>query len=297
MHTLLFLPLLFGCGAESALLQAQIDNLSDGVTGLTTTTAEHDTDIAGLTTRVDTLELTTVPGLIETAVSALESSIVGEITRLEDALFEVQNRVGTTEAATVPPGTIVAFAGHDAPEGWLLCDGDDPRRDEYEALHDAIGETWGDGDGATTFNVPDLRGQFLRGADATGVRDPDAASRTPSADGGSDEGVGTVQDEATASHSHYVSLTSDTVSHSHSGSTNADSSYHGTEYYERGLPAWTSTTTGTFTKAYGSESSPDIRTFTTDTDSHSHSVSGAAASTGGSETRPTNAAVLYIIKT
>lgn len=295
MSSLILLPVLFGCGAESALLQSQIDNLSEDIDVLTTTSAETESSVTALATRVDTLEQTTVPDLIEAAVSALEESIAAEITRLDDAFLQLEDRVATAEAATVPPGTIVAFAGKDVPDGWLPCDGSAVRRDEHEALHNAIGEVWGDGDGSTTFNVPDLRGQFLRGADTSAVRDPDASSRTASADGGSDEGVGTVQDDATVAHTHSVSGSSDSYSHDHGGATGGAypsvlERFAG--YYDNGA-AWTAH--GYFAEFRWESSGTHSHSIASD--SHSHSMTGTAASTGGNETRPTNAAVLYIIKT
>jgi microcystin-dependent protein len=81
-------------------------------------------------------------------------------------------------AAIIPPGMIVPYGGTTAPPGWVLCDGSqyegtDP---QFENLFAAIGTSFG-GDG-TSFNVPDLRGQFLRGLDPSGSVDPDGASRT-----------------------------------------------------------------------------------------------------------------------
>lgn len=61
--------------------------------------------------------------------------------------------------STGPAGTIVDFAGPDLPSSWLNCDGAAVNRITYAALFAAIGVTWGVGDGATTFNVPDLRGR------------------------------------------------------------------------------------------------------------------------------------------
>lgn len=66
----------------------------------------------------------------------------------------------------VPPGAISAYAGASAPEGYLFCKGQAVSRTTYAALFGAIGTTYGAGDGSTTFNVPDLRGDFLRGLDA-----------------------------------------------------------------------------------------------------------------------------------
>jgi microcystin-dependent protein len=60
----------------------------------------------------------------------------------------------------------MAYAASTAPTGWLLCDGSAVSRTTYAALFAVISTTWGSGDGSTTFNVPDLRGQFLRGFDS-----------------------------------------------------------------------------------------------------------------------------------
>ena len=61
-------------------------------------------------------------------------------------------------------GAIVACGGAAAPSGYLLCDGREVSRATYSALFAAIGEVWGVGDGATTFNLPDLQGRVLAGA-------------------------------------------------------------------------------------------------------------------------------------
>ena len=58
------------------------------------------------------------------------------------------------------------FARSTAPDGWLPCDGRAVSRTAYPALYAAIGVTWGAGDGGSTFNIPDLRGEFIRGWDA-----------------------------------------------------------------------------------------------------------------------------------
>lgn len=52
-----------------------------------------------------------------------------------------------------------------APSGWLLCNGSAISRSTYAALFAVVGTLYGVGDGVTTFNVPELRGEFLRGAD------------------------------------------------------------------------------------------------------------------------------------
>jgi microcystin-dependent protein len=66
----------------------------------------------------------------------------------------------------MPPGSLMAYAASTAPSGWLSCNGAAVLRATYADLFSAISTTWGTGDGSTTFNVPDLRGQFLRGYDS-----------------------------------------------------------------------------------------------------------------------------------
>ena len=55
-------------------------------------------------------------------------------------------------------GTVKSFGGSVAPFGWLICDGSAISRTLYAALFDVIGETYGAGDGTTTFNLPNLIG-------------------------------------------------------------------------------------------------------------------------------------------
>ena len=62
------------------------------------------------------------------------------------------------------PGTIQMYAGSIAPEGFLICDGSAINRIDYSVLFSIIGQTYGAGDGVTTFNIPDLRGRVPLGA-------------------------------------------------------------------------------------------------------------------------------------
>jgi hypothetical protein len=62
----------------------------------------------------------------------------------------------------VPPGTVIAFAGKDVPEGYLLCDGRELDTSEYPDLFKAIGAIYG-GTGIDKFKIPDFTGMFLRG--------------------------------------------------------------------------------------------------------------------------------------
>lgn len=62
-------------------------------------------------------------------------------------------------------GQVCFFAMATAPTGFLTCNGAAVSRTTYAALFAAIGTLYGVGDGSTTFNLPDLRAEFIRGAD------------------------------------------------------------------------------------------------------------------------------------
>lgn len=66
---------------------------------------------------------------------------------------------------TVPVGHISQIPYTDVDDGWLECDGSEVSRVEYEDLFEKIGISWGSGDDTNTFNLPDLRGEFVRGWD------------------------------------------------------------------------------------------------------------------------------------
>lgn len=88
-------------------------------------------------------------------------------------------------------GQIAYCAAGVIPSGWLECNGAAISRATYGTLFASIGTNYGAGDGATTFNLPDLRGEFLRGAD-----------RGRGVDAG--RAVGSAQADETRSHSHGI---------------------------------------------------------------------------------------------
>lgn len=114
--------------------------------------------------------------------------------------------------AIVPPGAVMFFARSTAPSGWLKCNGAAISRSAYSGLFSAIGTTFGNGDGFTTFNVPDLRGEFVRGwDDSRGV------------DGG--RAFGSYQSGMIQSHDHTGSSGS-AGSHAHTGSAVSGGSHN-----------------------------------------------------------------------
>ncbi len=125
----------------------------------------------------------------------------------------------------VPPGSVMPFAGGTVPAGWLKCDGRVVSSKTYPRLYAAIGTSWGAGytrtyttneeDGSITvedikgngdFNLPDLRGVFLRGVNgdrADSFVDLDNGSRTNLVNGGAlGNAVGSYQEDEFKSHVH-----------------------------------------------------------------------------------------------
>jgi microcystin-dependent protein len=59
--------------------------------------------------------------------------------------------------ADIAVGTVLLYAGDEAPDGFLLCDGKAVSRKKYAKLYAAIGDKYGNGDGSSTFNLPNMR--------------------------------------------------------------------------------------------------------------------------------------------
>lgn len=107
------------------------------------------------------------------------------------------------------PGTITYWPASTAPTGWLVRDGSAISRSVYSALFAIIGTSFGDGDGANTFNLPDDRGLIM-----SGYKAGDSAFGTFGSSVGS-------KDASVVSHTHTASsITSTSVSdpgHYHTG--------------------------------------------------------------------------------
>lgn len=114
------------------------------------------TALAALVTAADTLIYATgADTFATTKLTELGRLILGCATSSELQLI----------IPSVPAGIIGHFSMESAPSGWLKANGAAISRTSYASLFSAIGTTFGDGDGATTFNVPDIRGEFIRGFD------------------------------------------------------------------------------------------------------------------------------------
>ena len=128
---------------------------------------------------------------------AVDSSAAGYVWTCMDATIgaPVWQQVLTTQYITQnasPSATVAYFASSSLPAGWLECNGAAISRTTYATLFSRIGTTYGAGDNVSTFNVPDLRGYFIRGWDHGAGID-------------TGRNIGTVQADSNASHTHVLS--------------------------------------------------------------------------------------------
>ncbi len=195
-----------------------------------------------------------------TAHSHVEADISDLGQYLSDAAGSIANdgllyaRVDGTWAAFSTAsgnvGEIVAWPHDDVPDGFLDCNGQSVNAVTFSKLFAIIGYMYG-GSGAN-FNLPDLRGSFIRGTANGSGNDPDRLARTDRGDGAVGDLVGTKQGDTFQAHVHDLS----------GGGTDDDGGPR--------PPGGTSADTG--------------------------SLNGAIKSTGGSETRPLNVNMNYIIR-
>jgi len=218
-------------------------------------------------------------------------------------LSDMQTDLNTTINNLGLVGSVTAFARSTAPAGWLKANGAAVSRTTYAALFAAIGTTFGVGDGSTTFNLPDLRGEFLRGwDDARGID--------------SGRAFGTLQTDDLKSHTHTASTGADAHTHTLSTTTSSAGSHghdvlgtgaRGSVVYlgdsiaigvcgiaGGGAKYLTDPGGSTTNLIEGAGAHTHTVSGTTSSDSHTHTVTVNA--TGGTETRPRNRALLFCIK-
>ena len=194
-------------------------------------------------------------GSIEKPFKAANATLPNEVPNLQ----QVQQLLGNQNSGN-PTGTVITFASVTAPNGYLVCDGAEISRTDYANLFTVIGETFGVGDGSTTFKLPDLRGEFVRGFD--GGRGID-----------SNREFGSFQDD-------------EFKSHNHTGSTNSTGAHTHTYSLSEGINV------GAFSKGANSYDNSSVSTSSAGNHSHTLTIN----SSGGAETRSRNIALQYCIK-
>lgn len=117
--------------------------------------------IADINDKLTKLPGVNLPGNQDTSGNADTATKLKKPCKIDDVYFD-----GSQDIRIVPAGAISYFAMPNPPTGWLVADGSPVPRDQYKDLFAVIGTFYGAGDGKTTFNIPDLRGEFIRSWDA-----------------------------------------------------------------------------------------------------------------------------------
>ena len=191
----------------------------------------------------------------------------------------------------MPIGAIIAFPSERIPNGFLPCEGQELSRKQFPELSELLGNTFGGT--ASTFNLPDLQGQFIRGLDREGNVDID--------DQGQYRKIGSSQDDALQGHRHNVPSRNTSYEGSHTHKVFYSS-------YKVGSNTFTDNdrTVYEVPSIYSSSNSQGGDPGTSSSGTHSHTISATATEepinhTYGvvrvaSETRPTNIALIFCIK-
>lgn len=164
-----------------------------------------------------------VGGQLEDAVKNLDTAYVEIKIGTEPPLVPRQPLLRSPFSVPGFVGAVMYFARLDCPNGWVPADGRAiPRSGDYKDLFLALGTTFGQGNGTTTFNLPDLRGMFVRGWDSGGgaARNLDAG-RT----------FGSYQEDEFKSHGHSYLNPLDLNG---SGGSDGPGHHHNASYIETG---------------------------------------------------------------
>ncbi len=167
--------------------------------------------VAGSSIWTETQSVTTTQGVFNVNLGSVTPFTIGFSSQYYLGVTiggtEMSPRTQLTSAAYSmngnPAGTVLAYVGSSAPSGFLICNGNTVSRTTYSELFSIIGTSFGNGDGVTTFHLPDLRGRFIRGYDGTAGNDPDKVTRIESNTGGNTgNNIGSLQDDAFQGHYH-----------------------------------------------------------------------------------------------
>lgn len=250
------------------------------VDGVVQPTSEYSLNMAGTQlTLSEGVPVGTIVRVLALGVASQEAPADDTVTapKLRDGAVTPPKLDAAVAASLVPSGTVQFYASTVAPTGWLKANGAAVSRTAYAALFTAIGTIYGAGDGATTFNLPDLRGEFPRGwDDGRGID--------------SNRAIGTAQAQAYLSHNHGVS----DPGHAH-GVWDPGHAH----YLNYQIPLNTGDTDrGGTSSIFSIDNSiiPTTAANTTGIQIYGSPTYISIQNSGGTETRPRNIALLAIIK-
>ena len=158
-----------------------------------------DADIAAGS--IDTAQMADDAVTADKLANAINTSISNNTAKTGISSSQTSAITANTAKVGVPAGAEIMWATSSVPSGWLEENGASISRSTYAALFAVIGVTYGSVDG-NTFNLPDARGEFIRGWAHGSANDPDRAARTNRGDGTTGDVVGSKQADQMQGHKH-----------------------------------------------------------------------------------------------
>jgi microcystin-dependent protein len=228
-------------------------------------------------------EIITMLGIVIANNGLLETKLNDTQKQLDEALKE------TDEKFNAFVGSIAPFSTPEAPEGWLECNGQEVDRQKYIKLFNIIGETFGKGDGKTTFKLPDLRGQFVRGWDQSGERDF-ASFQSDQIQTHGHNDAGHTHDSEPHEHSLTTSTAGEHSNHLVIGEYRAGSNYSYRERSDR------MTVRDAYYNGGSHYHSGKTNSIITTINTAYSNITEPTQASHGAKTRPKNIALLYCIK-
>ena len=185
--------------------------------------------------------------------------------------------------AGVPSGAVFCIAVATVPTGYLECNGAAVSRTTFAALFAVIGTQYGAGNGSSTFNIPDLRGEFIRGFDNGKGTD-------------SGRSIATSQSDQNKQHNHSANGVVGDHVHNYAFAQGSGGTI-GNNFGGSGINN-VSQSGGRLAELEqdGGNDGQDLRGFTANTDNTQPSLTVSVGNDGGGETRPRNIAMMYVIK-
>lgn len=218
------------------------------------------------------------PAVPNTAIALAQVLVATGTAAITNAMI-TDRRSLARRSGEAPAGELTMSAAAAIPTGWLECNGAAVSRTLYAELYAALGggaSPWGQGNGTTTFNVPDLRDRLPIGANAVALGAAAARQHSHVKSGGVSGTGGVSTGGQSADHTHFTTTGTESADHAH-GTGTAAIGYHDHDYNATSPTNFVATTAGSNYGADHNHGNTGGRTA-----AHTHSGTSGGVSAGHS---------------